>query len=299
MLIYRSPAKINLTLDIIGVRPDGYHELQSVVHCIGLYDTLSFDFGVGPGFSLRCNRPELVTDDNLCLRASRAWLEAARPKLRARFSGVRITLDKNIPTGGGLGGGSSNAATTLLAMNEYFDHVLNEDEQSTLAAHLGADVPLFLQGGCMLIEGIGERVSTLPALNGWVAVIVPNQHASTPAVYRRFDELGAPSQRSTPALLDALHHSDSSAIAAHLGNDLQDAAQSLGIDVQLPLELLNQHGALGAQMSGSGSASFGLFTDEAAALQASEAIRSAAPQDYKVFTAPLINDGIVKLEAIG
>jgi 4-diphosphocytidyl-2-C-methyl-D-erythritol kinase len=295
-MIYRSPAKINLSLDVLARRADGYHELQSVAHCIGLCDTLSFDFGVGLGFSLRCNVTELMGDDNLCLKAACAWHDAAQPVLYQRFGGVRITLEKSIPSGAGLGGGSGNAAATLVAMNTFFDDVLSEEQLHAVAAGLGADVPLFLRGGCALMEGVGERLSTLPTQGGAAVVIVPDQHASTPAVYRRFDELGTPSQRSTPALLAAMKQNYAAA-ATCLGNDLRAAAESLGVDVARPVSLLLRHGALGAQMSGSGAASFGLFATEEEAESAAQKIRDDAtlPATYQVFFAPLIAGGIERV----
>jgi 4-diphosphocytidyl-2-C-methyl-D-erythritol kinase len=237
-------------------------------------------------------------DDNLCLMAARAWHEAAQPMLHQRFGGVRITLEKTIPSGAGLGGGSSNAATTLVALNTFFDDVLSDEQLHAIAANLGADVPLFLRGGCALMEGIGERLSTLPSLPGAVVVIVPDQHASTPGVYRRFDELGAPSQRSTPALLGAMSQGLTAA-ATCLGNDLRAPAESLGIDVARPVALLSKYGALGAQMSGSGAASFGLFAAEAQAENAAQEIRADArlPATYQVFAAPLIASGIARLVA--
>lgn len=296
MLLYRSPAKINLSLDVLTRRADGYHELQSVVHCIGLYDTISIDMSGSSGLSLRCSDASLGGDDNLCLRAARAWLNTAKTLegKRSYFPGIRITLDKKIPVGAGLGGGSGNAAATLLALNEYFETPLSGEQLDEIAVTLGADVPLFLRGGCVLMEGIGERLSPLPALSGWVVLVKPPQHADTPAVYRRFDEMNSVSQRKTPPLVEAIHARDLQAVATHLGNDLQAAAQSLGIETALPLSLLNKCGALGVQMSGSGAASFGIFETEAHARRAQQEIvgDSLWPGDYHADVAPLIAGGV-------
>jgi 4-diphosphocytidyl-2-C-methyl-D-erythritol kinase len=301
MLLYRSPAKINLSLDILSRRPDGYHELQSVVHCIGLYDTISIDMSGSSGLSLRCSDASVGGDDNLCLKAARAWLQTAKSLegKRSYFPGIRITLDKKIPVGAGLGGGSGNAATTLLALNEYFDTPLTIEQLNEVAASLGADVPLFLRGGCMLMEGIGEQLQPLPAVSGWVVVIKPTQHASTPAVYREFDALQVESSRDTPGLIAAMQTSDLSQIAANLGNDLAAAAQNLGIDTELPIRLLKQNGALNAQMSGSGAASFGLFETETQAERARQQIldNESWPEQYQIFAAPLVPSGVELLEA--
>jgi 4-diphosphocytidyl-2-C-methyl-D-erythritol kinase len=302
MLIYRSPAKINLSLDILRVRPDGYHELQSVVHCIGLYDVLKFEFlcDENPLLQFHCNDVNLETDDNLCLRAVREYVKAWETHSGLRgWSGVRITLRKNIPMGAGLGGGSGNAATTLRALAERFEHSLDETQIHRVATKLGADVPLFLKGGCVLMEGIGEKLSVLPALEGAVVIVVPDQHASTPEVYRRFDEINEPSRASTPALLETMGAGNISTVAHSVGNDLQRAAQSLGIDVELPIHLLKKYGAMGAQMSGSGAASFGLFRNHAAAQHAVENMRGdgSLPENYKVFVAPLVVGGVGKIES--
>ncbi len=300
MLLYRSPAKINLSLDILSRRTDGYHELQSVVHCIGLYDTISIDMSGSSGLSLRCSDASLGGDDNLCLKAARAWLQTAKALegKRSYFPGIRITLDKKIPVGAGLGGGSGNAAATLLALNEYFETPLSGEQLDEIAASLGADMPLFLRGGCVLMEGIGEKLTPLAPLTGWVVVIKPTQHASTPAVYREFDELQMESRRDTPGLIAAMQTGELSKIAANLGNDLVAAAQNLGIDTQLPVQLLHENGALKSQMSGSGAASFGLFENKTQAQQAQKQIETDArwPADYRSFIAPLIAGGVELLE---
>jgi 4-diphosphocytidyl-2-C-methyl-D-erythritol kinase len=296
MLFYRSPAKINLTLDILSRRADGYHELQSVTHCIGLFDTLGLDLTGAPGLSFRCSDAALNSDENLCLKAARLWLQATQTLegKRRYFPGIRLTLDKKIPIGAGLGGGSSNAAATLVALNTHFDAPLNSAQLYELAAKLGADVPLFLQGGCALLEGIGEKISALPALSGHAVLVHPSQHADTPGVYRRFDEIGEFSPPSTPDLIQAVRAGNLQKVAANLENDLRKAAQSLGIDTAIPIRLLKKHGALGAQMSGSGAASFGLFESEGAARRAQENLRADAelPPKYQIFCAPLLASGI-------
>ncbi|MEO6907864.1 MAG: 4-(cytidine 5'-diphospho)-2-C-methyl-D-erythritol kinase, partial [Abditibacteriaceae bacterium] len=188
MLGCRSSAKINLTLEVLSRCADGYHLLRSVVHNIGLWDTLYFEFGIGPGFSLRSNWPALMTEDNLCLRAARAWTEAASVKTPQRFAGVRITLNKTIPLGGGLGGGSGNAAATLLALNSHYQDLLELDELEKIALQLGADVPFFLHGGCALMEGIGEKLTPLPTQKAWTVLICPAFPANTAKVFQTFDQ---------------------------------------------------------------------------------------------------------------
>jgi len=293
ILSCRSFAKVNLTLDILARRADGYHELQSIVHTVGLADTLRFEFGAGTGVSLLCNDVQLRGDDNLCLRAARAWQEAARG---VELGEVRITLEKQIPAGAGLGGGSGNAAATLRALNRHFGDCLAEAELSAVAATLGADVPFFLRGGCALMEGVGEKLTPLPQLSGWLVLAQPAQGLSTPAVYRRYDEIRPASQRATPVMLKALRAGDLEAVARTLGNDLTAAAQSLGVDVAALAEALRCAGAPGAVMTGSGSCVFGLFATEASARAALAVLaelraRGDHQRFHRLFAVPLVGTG--------
>jgi 4-diphosphocytidyl-2-C-methyl-D-erythritol kinase len=298
-LIVRSGAKVNLTLDVLARRADGYHELQSVVHAVDLWDTLHFDFESRAGFSLTCNRPELAGEENLCWKALRAWLTFAENYGFVAISRLHIHLEKRIPTGAGLGGGSGNAAATLLALNHHYRDFLSFEQLLKVGAKVGADVPFFLRGGCALMEGIGERLTPLPALDGWLVIIQPPQSLSTPAVYGAWDETQRPSRRDTPRFLQTLEqhdlssagltltdlqraashqtriaHFDVAQIAAALGNDLAPAAEKLGLRVGELVNLLRAHGALGAVMTGSGSAVFGLFENERAARDAAHRIEA-------------------------
>jgi len=302
MQIYRSAAKVNLTLDVLSRRRDGYHELQSVVHTVGLWDVLSFDFDYAPGFAFHCNRPELETPDNLCLKAARAWLDVAENYGVVVFPGVSITLHKNIPTGAGLGGGSGNAAATLLALNRHFREVVPERTMARIAAHLGADVPLFLRGGCALLEGIGERLTPLPALDGWLVIVQPPAGLSTPAVYAKWDTLTASSAVRTPArsaaLVKAVKACDLMGVAKGLHNDLRHAAQTWNIGIGSLIEMLRDAGALGAEMTGSGSAVFGLFQDEPAARRAGRQVAAqlndpgAAKAGHRIMVEPFCATGV-------
>ncbi len=307
----RSAAKINLTLDITAQRDDGYHELQSVVHTVGLWDELSFDF-TRP-LSLRCNVAPLETADNLCLRAARSWLESARQNGLGREKSVAITLHKNIPSGSGLGGGSGNAAAVLMALRWAYDRagkLVDDAQMLKLAAQLGADVPLFLRGGALLMEGIGEKLSALEALEGWTVLVRGKRGVSTPQAYQKWDELALNSRMATHAMLEIwrANHAASTCgsekrlnqIAARVHNDLRIVAQQLGVDVALPLQVLREAGALGCEMSGSGAAVFGLFDSEKtardAARQAHDKLNDSQLQ-WRIWPAPLCRHG-VEFEAV-
>lgn len=291
-LVVKTAAKINLTLDVLARREDGYHELASVVHTIGLWDTLTFEFRDSPGLVFQCSDPLLRGDDNLCLKAARAWMATAgRSDL-----GVDLTLRKHIPHGAGLGGGSSDAAATLVALNRHYKLPLDGATMRQLAARIGADVPLFLRGGCVLMEGIGEIITPLPALAGWVVVLKPPGGMSTPAVYGAWDTLGRASRAASRAMCDAIHSGSIERVAKALQNDLFYAAECLGRDDVVSLrDRLCSAGAMGSTMSGSGSAVFGLFETEASASSAARTLVAADNEgraDYQVWALPLVAAGM-------
>ncbi len=156
-------AKINISLEVLGRRDDGYHQVVTLLHQVDLADRLSFR--LSDAVTLKCDVPYLENEDNLVLRAARLLKEQTGYAL-----GAAITLEKNIPVAGGLGGGSSDAATTLTALNGLWESGLNSRDLTELAAQLGSDVPFFLEGACALAEGRGEVVTPLPAIDGWWAV---------------------------------------------------------------------------------------------------------------------------------
>lgn len=287
----RSAAKVNLTLDITGVRPNGYHELRSIVHTIGIWDTIEAMFTPEPGDSLRCNFPELEMEGNLCLKSVRLWREATGIAF-----GSRLRLEKAIPFGAGLGGGSGNAAAILQLLQIAFGNPLGQEDLVRIAARLGADVPLFLTGGALLMEGIGERITPLPSLAGWLVVIKPQFGMGTPEVYRAWDEANVPSRQDTDRLLE-IWPASIAAMKGRVGNDLAVAAHRLGFQVKTWLAPLREAGAVTASMSGSGSAVFGIFSDEASATAASEQIRARLAKDLQtldstVYLAPLTDRGV-------
>jgi 4-diphosphocytidyl-2-C-methyl-D-erythritol kinase len=280
--VFHSSAKVNLTLDVLSLRADGYHELQSVVHTIGLWDELRFDFSGSPGLRFSCNREELVGEGNLCLKAARSWLQASSwlDEKRSDFPSIHIALQKNIPTGAGLGGGSGNAAATLIALQTRFPNRVSTQALHEIAAKLGADVPLFLSGGCMVMEGIGEKLSPLPNIEAWLVVLQPPGEMSTPHVYRAWDKLQKPSAKASQNLIKKLNAQpngvSASVLANALQNDLSLPATNLGLNIAPIVQLLRDAGALDAQMTGSGSAVFGVFADEIAARNALQIVQQRA-----------------------
>lgn len=275
-LIKRSGCKINLLLNILGRRPDGFHELETVMQPVPLFDELEFTRTSGT-LELTCDQPGLPCDgSNLVVRAGRAFGEAA-----GIMDGVRLHLRKRIPMEAGLGGGSGNAATTLLGMNELFDRPLRVEQLQQLAAGLGSDVPFFLQSSPALATGRGESIEPLPAfprLQGLTLVLLhPGFGISTPWAYRtlaRFpDALNGRPGRARELIRALEAGTESNHWGALLYNSLEAPAFWKHPVLELYVEAFKELGASGALMSGSGSTVFAWFAQRAAAEQALETFR--------------------------
>ncbi|MDQ7794407.1 MAG: 4-(cytidine 5'-diphospho)-2-C-methyl-D-erythritol kinase [bacterium] len=259
MTCVAAPAKLNLTLDVLGVRPDGYHELESIFASITLYDRLAVR-SQGPAGRLGLITRGLTVPgglDNICLRAA-SRLARGRPGL----PGVDLVLTKRIPVASGLGGGSADAAATLVALDAHWDLGIDPDELRGIGAEVGADVPFCLKGGLALVGGKGELVQPLPRPPRplWLVLVRPPGAKSTGLVYRSYDRLreeALPVHRpATAAAMRALAAGDWESLAGALGNVLEPA---LGDPrTALARALLEQAGALGAAMTGSGPTVFGI-----------------------------------------
>ncbi len=250
-------AKINLTLDITGRDERGYHLLSSVFSEISLADTVTLT-PEGRGITMTCDFPFLPTDSrNLCVKAATAFLDAfGFPE-----GDFHIDLVKRIPSGAGLGGGSSDAAAVLKLLCRHFEVPLTHPKVQAIALSVGADVPFFLQGGCCLAEGVGEKLTPLPHLSGYTAVLAKTlESASTPEVYRQYDALPSPQIGTTPAFLRALEQGAD--FAPHISNHLTAATQTLCPSVIRLKNRMLSSGAAAAEMTGSGSCVYGLFRSE-------------------------------------
>jgi 4-diphosphocytidyl-2-C-methyl-D-erythritol kinase len=267
MLEKLSPCKVNLLLNILGRRPDGFHELETVMQPVALHDALSFSRG-GSGVTLTCDDPLLPTDGkNLVHRAATAFLEAT-----GISEGVQIHLEKRIPLAAGLGGGSGNAATTLMGLNELFGQPAPSARLHELAAKLGSDIPFFLQNGPALATGRGENITPLaafPALRGASLVLVhPGFGISTAWAYQNLARFpGALNGRPGRAreLVDLLQRSDPAAAGAAFYNSLESPALEKYPLLALFQEFFRANGAAATLMSGSGSTTFALAASENAA----------------------------------
>lgn len=268
--VEKAYAKVNLTLAVGEKRPDGYHEVVSVMQRVSLCDTLTAE-QTREGITLTCSDPALPSgEENLAHRAASLFFRETRIA-----GGAALTLEKRIPSQAGLGGGSSDAASVLLALRKLYAPALPDTELETMAAALGSDVPFFIRGGTQLATGRGEVLSPLPPLtDGWFVIVKPTESFSTPAMYRRLDELPPactpplpPLQGGLPALTSGLFNRFEAAIPA--GSAVWDIKARLAA-----------YGALASLLSGSGSAVFGLFDTETAARAAVEALRPAWPEIF-------------------
>jgi len=267
-----SPCKVNLLLNILSRRADGFHQLETVFQPVNVCDRLQFARS-GSGIQLTCSDPALPADGrNLVHRAASAFLNAIETK-----DGVRIHLEKRIPLAAGLGGGSGNAATALLGLNELFGHPLSPDKLHALAASLGSDVPFFLQDRPALATGRGEHIQPLtpfPALRGAAILLAyPGFGVSTAWAYQqlaRFPEAlnGRPGRAQK--LVSLLQSSDLKTAGAEFYNSLEAPALEKFPLLALYQEFLREHGATVALMSGSGSTTFALVQGQPAAEQLAE-----------------------------
>ena len=269
-----APAKINLGLAVLGAREDGYHELRTIFQAVSLCDRVAVRVARS---GVRVNCPALpdLGESNLAHRAARLFLEKTRER-----GGVRIDLEKRIPAGGGLGGGSSDAAAVLLGCCRLFGVVPEPGVLRDWAAALGSDVPFFLDGGAAIGSGRGEVLTPLAPFAGAVAALIhiPPAGLSTAAVYRSLRSAALTgSERKLTILLACWQEGDLRRFARMLFNDLEPPAFALAPGLAAVKEALYAAGAYGALLCGSGSSVFGLFGSDREADRARGLLRGRIP----------------------
>lgn len=257
----KAPAKINLTLDIVGRRPDGYHDVAMVMQTVSLYDTVTVDFtgGEGDGVAVSCPAyPDVPTDErNIVCKAARAFYAQTQVTPRP----LTISIDKRIPTQAGLAGGSSDGAAVVLALNKLYETHLTMDEMAEICARFGSDVPFCLLGGTMLATGTGTTLKKLAHLPKCIIVICkPELSVSTAEAYARCDSREPKGFLYTDELIKRLYGRDIRGVASCLYNEFEQVMQ-LGEIAEIKRAMM-QCKALGASMSGSGSAVYALFNSE-------------------------------------
>jgi 4-diphosphocytidyl-2-C-methyl-D-erythritol kinase len=265
----RAPAKVNLYLAVIARLPDGYHCVETVIQAVSLWDEVAL--APAQDITLTCDEPGIPTgEDNLCYRA--AVLLGRRLPPGSKSLGVAIALRKRIPAQAGLGGGSSDAAATLVGLNRMWGLRLRRDELAAVAAQIGADVPFFLRGGTALGTDRGQVLTALgPAPSLHLVLARSGPGVSTAWAYSRCAPTG--SEGAYRPMVDALYGGSASAVANALRNDLETAVLPERPDIVELKDALRRQGALGVLMSGSGSAVLGIFVDGAAAQETAAVMR--------------------------
>jgi 4-diphosphocytidyl-2-C-methyl-D-erythritol kinase len=247
-----APAKLNLFLHITGQRENGYHELQTVFQFLSYFDEITFSERMDKNIEVNGKIPGIADQQNLVFRAAKLIGEYAKPK-----RGIDIVLKKNIPIGGGLGGGSSDAATTLLALNQLWDIGMNETELLSLGLTLGADVPVFIKGEACIAEGIGEILTPITLFEPWFIVLIPPISVSTAEIFFHKDL----TRNTKKAIITP------SSVASFIRrgeNDCQPVAVSLYPKIDEALSWLDKFSP--ARMTGTGSCVFAAFESESEAV---------------------------------
>ena len=263
-------AKINLGLDVLGRRENGYHDVRMVMQSIYLYDEVKIEKTEAPGIALASNLSFLPTGEgNIAYKAAQLLTEEFEIG-----EGVKITLNKHIPVAAGLAGGSSNAAAVLFGMNRMFHLGLTREELMARGVRLGADVPYCIMRGTVLAEGIGEELSVLPAMPKCTVLIAkPPVSVSTKVVYEALDAKEIVEHPDIDGIIEGLKKHSLKQVAACMGNVLEDVTIPMHPVIDRIKQEMIDAGALNAMMSGSGPTVFGLFESRAAAREAQRRIR--------------------------
>jgi 4-diphosphocytidyl-2-C-methyl-D-erythritol kinase len=259
-----SPAKLNLFLHITGRRKNGYHELQTVFQLLDWGDGLTFTPNDSAAITLESNPTDIPLEDNLIIRAARL--------LQRGDLGAHITVDKRIPTGAGLGGGSSNAASTLLALNHLWDLQLTREQLQTIGAGLGADVPVFVGARSAWAEGVGEILTPVELAQRWYLILVPDCHVSTAQIFSHRQL----TRNTIPIKMATFFEGESR-------NDCQQLVRRLYPQVDKALKMLNNFGE--ARLTGTGACAFISFENATEA----ESVRNELPGEWTSILAKGVN----------
>lgn len=256
-MIEKAYAKINIGLDVVGKREDGYHLLKMIMQNIEVYDEIEIE-KTNKGITIKCNKPFVPNDSrNLAYKAAKLFMDTYNIK-----SGVFINIIKNIPVAAGLAGGSADCAAVLKIMNKLFEINASDEELMKLGVKLGADVPYCIQGGTALCEGIGEKITRLKPFKNHILVLVkPPFGVSTKDVYKAFDISKAILHPNTSRLIVEMEKNNLEFVAKNMKNLLENVTLRKHKTITSIKEEMIRDGALGSMMSGSGPTVFGFFDD--------------------------------------
>ena len=271
-------AKINLTLDVLGKREDGYHDLKSVMQTISLRDDIEIDVGTGKDWVLRCDKEGIPCDErNLAWKAAKLYCDT----MNVDPDGLEIRITKRIPSEAGLGGGSADAAAVLRALNNHFGNPLSILALAELGGQVGSDVPFCVVGGTVMCEGRGERLRILPNMPDCIFVVVkPEFSISTPALYRKIDEKVIGQRPDHTAMESALLAGDLSKVAQNVCNVFDPVVTEEHLELNYLKSIFYNYGSIGHQMTGSGSAVFAMVSEFEIAAVICDMLRPNYPQVF-------------------
>lgn len=287
-LTIKAPCKINLSLDICGRLPNGYHQMDMVMQTVGLCDTITLTLSGVEGVSMTCSDEALACDDsNICVRCAKAFFEhvSLPPK-------VHIHLEKRIPMMAGLGGGSADGAAVLCGLNKLYGTGISCEELCDIGFKIGADIPFCIKGGTQRVQGAGEKMSDAPKLRGdcYVLIAKPTFPVSTKLAFQGFDQQTDPQRADVNGMMQKLKVGELSGIANKLANVFEPFCRPE--EIRALKAIMLEQGAAGALMSGSGSAVFALFHEQTQAEACAQFLR---PMVEQVDVVQPLSEGIFDL----
>jgi len=271
-------AKINLTLDVLDKRPDGYHDIQSVMQTISIRDDVQIDVDTDKPWTLSCDNEGVPTDErNLAWKAAKVFYE----QMKFDTTGIAIRITKRIPMGAGLGGGSADAAAVLRALNRHYGNPLSILALAELGALVGSDVPFCTLCGTAMVEGRGERLRKLPDMPDCCFVVCkPDFSSSTPELYQKLDETVIPKRPDNQAMESALLAGDLGKVAENVYNVFDPLVTKDHLELNYIKSIFNSYGSVAQQMTGSGSAVFAIVPDFEFAAVICSMLKDNYPQVY-------------------
>lgn len=271
-------AKLNLTLDVLGKREDGYHDIRSIMQTVSIRDDIEIDVGTGKPWSLTCDKEGIPTDSrNLAWKAAKVFFAAAKKDPQ----GLSIRITKRIPSEAGMGGGSADAAAVLRALNRHYGAPFSILALAELGAQVGSDVPFCTVCGTAMAEGRGERLRTLPGMpDCCIVVCKPEFSVSTPELYRQLDQKAIACRPNHQAMESALLAGDLGKVAENLCNVFDPVVTQEHLEINYIKSIFHSYGAVGQQMTGSGSAVFALVESFEYAAVICNMLRENYPQVY-------------------
>ena len=252
-------AKVNLTLDVLGKREDGYHDLKSIMQTLSIRDDIEIDVGTGKDWCLKCDKDGIPCDEkNLAWKAAKLYCDT----MKWDPDGIEIRITKRIPSQAGMGGGSADAAAVLRALNRHRGDPLSIGALAELGAQVGSDVPFCVVGGTCMCEGRGEKLRKLPDMPDCIFVVVkPEFSVSTPELYKKIDEVAIASRPDHGAVESGLLMGDLEKVAHNVLNVFDPVVTQEHLELNYIKSLFHQYGAVGYQMTGSGSAVFAIVSE--------------------------------------